>query len=693
MDRQALGPGHTNVAAGLKALGDLYVNQDRYREAESHLQQALEIDEKALGPDHPDVASILLGLTELYQKQGRHSEAEPLVDRAVSIMDRVRVGPGDRYRGYLLRAELAWQQDRIGEAMGDLREAIRLAEQQRVQAAGSEHERAQAFAQYSTAFERMVAWQTKVGDVSEALSAIERGRARSLLDELLMAGADLEAGLPAIEREQLQKREVKLKRQVTSLEKQAELLVSDTTRPRGELAREHERLQSALADARSRLYEHYRESRNSSAVYRDLLSAGARPPRLSQIQRRLAGENALVLIYLFGQEAGYLVAIDSDEAELMELTVEDTAAGRLGIDAGPLTASRLNAALVNDKGTGVAQQATTLADSAQRLEKLALLWKILIPESRRKALSDGSLKRLIVIPDGPLALVPFETLVVESSDKPRYLLDAGPPICYGPSATVIYNLVERRPAAVSGGREPVLTVGDPEYAIDRSPATAAGGSALEALAAESRYHSLGGPLTRLPYSGWESSWVVDAFGKQGVRAVQLVGATATEANVRNQVPDRRFIHLACHGVVDQSYGNFFGALALACDRTGVETNEDGFLTLPEIYELDLKACELAILSACQTNFGPRQRGEGVWALSRGFLVAGSRRVVASNWLVDDEAAASLISVFCTHVARAEKEGKAVDYAESLQKAKRWVRNQEKWSSPYYWGTFVLVGPN
>jgi len=29
----------------------------------------------------------------------------------------------------------------------------------------------------------------------------------------------------------------------------------------------------------------------------------------------------------------------------------------------------------------------------------------------------------------------------------------------------------------------------------------------------------------------------------------------------------------------------------------------------------------------------------------------------------------------------------------LQSAKRWVRAQEKWQSPYYWGTFVLLGPN
>jgi CHAT domain-containing protein len=113
--------------------------------------------------------------------------------------------------------------------------------------------------------------------------------------------------------------------------------------------------------------------------------------------------------------------------------------------------------------------------------------------------------------------------------------------------------------------------------------------------------------------------------------------------------------------------------------------------LPEIYQLDARSCELAILSACRTNYGPEQRGEGTWTLSRGFLVAGARRVVASTWLVDDEAAASLISYYSSLLARTDQGPPA--YARQLQAAKRWVRQQEKWRSPYYWGTFVLVGPN
>lgn len=89
---------------------------------------------------------------------------------------------------------------------------------------------------------------------------------------------------------------------------------------------------------------------------------------------------------------------------------------------------------------------------------------------------------------------------------------------------------------------------------------------------------------------------------------------------------------------------------------------------------------------------PHQRGEGVWALSRGFLVCGAQRVVASNWLVDDEAAATLISVFCSAIVKAKVPQQPVDYATALQDAKRRIRQNEKWQSPYFWSTFVLIGP-
>ena len=213
------------------------------------------------------------------------------------------------------------------------------------------------------------------------------------------------------------------------------------------------------------------------------------------------------------------------------------------------------------------------------------------------------------------------------------------------------------------------------------------------MAQRARYVKSRGSLARLQFSAKESSWISRVFSESGMGVVTLRGADATESSTRASVAGKEFVHLACHGLVEQEFGNLFGALAVTPATNFSDPADDGFLTLAETYDLDLKSCELAILSACETNLGPQQNGDGVWAMSRGFLVAGARRVVASNWLVDDEAAASLMSYFCGGIALSKQKGQTVDYAERLHLSKKWVRSQEKWQSPYYWGTFVLVGPH
>jgi len=293
------------------------------------------------------------------------------------------------------------------------------------------------------------------------------------------------------------------------------------------------------------------------------------------------------------------------------------------------------------------------------------------------------------VPDGALGLLPFEALVPETVADDGYLIDVGPAIDYAPSASILLHLAQRPALPASGEREPVLTVGDPAYDLASSQSPARGQADTQATAA-----ARSAKLSRLPYSGQEASWVADVFVKHGTRVALLKDKRATERMVRGNVAGRQIVHLACHGLVDQNFANFFGALALTPgDGKKVDPTNDGFLSLPEIYELDLTHCELAILSACQTNYGPQQQGEGVWALTRGFIVAGSRRVVASNWLVDDKAAASIISYYCDLIAKQVPAGQQPDYSVALRDAKRWARQQDRWKSPYYWATFVLVGPN
>ncbi len=684
---QVFGKQHHELVYTLFGLANLYDALNRETDAESAYKRALTISETSLGEQHPKVATCLQGLAFFYRKRGRDAEADNLIDRAISIRERVGAAPIDRFHCYLLRSRISWKLNRKNEALLDLRQALDLAEQVRNQSSGADIERAESFSQFASAFEQMAAWQFELGDASEAFLVIERGRARSLLDEMNRVGSNLNVGRSAGERKAVQENESQLKARVAQFEKQLELAPEA----------KKEVLNLALTQARKELYEQYRDERNNSPVYRNLLSTGSGPPRVSQLQRTLLSNDGLALIYLFGKEAGYVIILDSQRVRMAALSLDETHAKLLGTSAGALTNDLLQEILIGKDSLGIVPQLATpptdtKPDDLKRLTaRLSALWQILIPESERDALTSGKCRRLIVVPDGPLALFPFESLVVQGEQDPEYLLDRGPSILYGPSLSVLYNL-SGRSKTPQGTSNLVLTVADPVYPQETQLASAQGSGLIE-LASRTRYAGVGGHLNRLPYTAEESTVVKDAFTKVGLVASSLMREQATEANLRQSVAGRKIVHLACHGLTDQAHGNFFGALALTPGKQAqTDSADDGYLTLPEIYELDMKGCELAILSACQTNYGPQQHGEGVWALSRGFLVGGARRVVASNWLVNDEAGARLIQYYCTALADDEKQSRPADYAKQLQAAKKWVRSQPNWKHPYFWSTFVLVGP-
>ncbi len=217
----------------------------------------------------------------------------------------------------------------------------------------------------------------------------------------------------------------------------------------------------------------------------------------------------------------------------------------------------------------------------------------------------------MVVPNGALALVPFEVLVTDSTTSPVYLLDQAPPIVYAPSAAALLYLVEK--PSTSSAQLSVLTLGDADYGSGDNSDTASGG------ANRSRFLKSRGSLERLQFTATESNWVARVFSDGGAAVTQMRGADATEAKTREALAGKEIVHLACHGLVEPSFGNLFGALALTpSSRASVDPADDGFLTLAETFELDLKSCELAILSACETNLGPQQNGDGIWALSPAF---------------------------------------------------------------------------
>ena len=173
--------------------------------------------------------------------------------------------------------------------------------------------------------------------------------------------------------------------------------------------------------------------------------------------------------------------------------------------------------------------------------------------------------------------------------------------------------------------------------------------------------------------------------------MSLTGKAATEKAVVTAMRGKQVIHIAAHGFADDRFGNLFGALALTPPTKVTTAEDDGFLSLHEIYQLPLEGCELAVLAACQTNVGPQQPLESGVTLANGFLAAGARRVVASHWSVDDLSTAQLMETFFQELTTTYNRDHVIAAAEALKAARMRVRNEPRWSAPFYWGPFVVMG--
>lgn len=69
---------HPAVAEAATFLGDLYINQNRYAEAEALYRRALQIYEKTLGKNHMIYSMALRNLAEALRARGAAEEAEAL---------------------------------------------------------------------------------------------------------------------------------------------------------------------------------------------------------------------------------------------------------------------------------------------------------------------------------------------------------------------------------------------------------------------------------------------------------------------------------------------------------------------------------------------------------------------------------------------------------------------------------------
>ena len=101
------------------------------------------------------------------------------------------------------------------------------------------------------------------------------------------------------------------------------------------------------------------------------------------------------------------------------------------------------------------------------------------------------------------------------------------------------------------------------------------------------------------------------------------------------------------------------------------------------------ACELAVLSACESGVGRAYAAEGLLGLGHAFLLAGARQVLVSLWKVDDVATAALMRAFYKRW-HASDPSQRMTAGAALREAQREIRaSNPRWAHEHYWAAWVL----
>lgn len=271
-------------------------------------------------------------------------------------------------------------------------------------------------------------------------------------------------------------------------------------------------------------------------------------------------------------------------------------------------------------------------------------------------LSSIAPEKIIVVPDGVVAYMPFELLLTQPVTSSRY--------SQLPYAIRNFNF--------SYQLSSTLMVNDfNDHEIDGNKKFTGFAPQFEGAAVAQR--DLPG---NIPYAQREVREISVAFPGE-----VYIGREATESNFRKLAERSGVLHLATHASIDNRDANFSRLYFASPD-----TLQDGMLHAYEIYNLHMKA-ELVTLSACNTALGVYKEGEGVMSLSRAFAYAGCKSIVTSLWPSQDKTTADIMGYFYQNLA----DGMEKDEALRQAKLKFLETSDNIKSDPFYWAGFVLIG--
>ena len=438
----------------------------------------------------------------------------------------------------------------------------------------------------------------------------------------------------------------------------------------------------------------------ASRVYQQESPGGASPQVLSElvefeheltlVENEMRGENPLYL--------GFSTPATLTAGEFQELLDPDTVLLQYSLGAErsfawvvspnsinvvELAKSRSIEIAVNDLIAALRTYPTNAADLNAARNTLSEY--VLAPV---RELLAGS--RIVVVADGGLHYIPFSVLPLDTRE-PETLLVMTHEIVGLPSMSVLSALRDARRSRPSARKtiavlaDPVFSHSDPRLSSTmtaQSEPPLESGDSMDRLA-RSRY-SEEMDLKRLKNTEYEAR-VIESLVPADQRLIAR-GFTASHSGVEGEALSQyRYLHFATHGKVNTSYPGLSKLFLSNYDESGHYTS--GTLMLNDIYNLKLNA-DLVVLSACDTALGQEIRGEGLVGFTQGFLYAGARSLIVSLWRVPDRATAELMTRFYRYIL---DEDSALKPAEALQKAQSSMAAERRWSDPYLWAGFIVLG--
>jgi len=661
--RTRLGGRDSGTAGVLFGLGELAFERNELDLAEQYHRRSLTLRQE-VAPEGLEVALSLSALARIARARGGLEQALAYSERELRIRSRLAPDSGGAARTLHDLGAIHRQRGDLEKALTFYRQAVQALERQLGRLGASSSVRAGYRAQRRPYYRELIELLVEQNQTEEAFFYLEASRARTLL-------------------ELLSERDLVLAPETTAeLDRRRRSLAVRYDRIQQRIARLHpqddsEELSSLLKQLRELRAEKEEVSRKLRRQFPRLASLRYPEPLSLTGAQEVLDTGTALLSYSVGEERTDLFVVTADGGlEVATLPVGEDELRRRVRDFRAVLAR----ALPGD-GTGARRSLDALAKD---------LYRVLVQPVE---VTVGGAERLLVLPDGPLHLLPWGALV-RATDDPDGLRRNDPgwqfliewkPVHLALSATV-YAELKRDRRVPRDAERPSLQLaafGDPAYPSPLGEGDANSTTDLRVRSAVERGVFDWQPL---PHTRREVEAIAALY--PGGTARTFLGTEATEEAAKSVGAEPRILHFATHGHLDDRFP-LNSALVLSLPQELEEGQDNGLLQVWEVFERVRLDADLVVLSACASALGQELAGEGLIGLTRAFQYAGARSVLASLWNVRDRATSELMVRFYRHL----RQGRSKD--EALRAAQieliRGSAGDEDRSAPYFWAAFQMYG--